>query len=162
MHPKHLAFFYVTVPVLCLALYLHGYFPLKATLPGHAELKNFSFNGKTVVQPSPMFDKLVIILIDALRSDFVLKGNSMAHLGEIMLNNGGVSFEVRAHPPTVTLPRIKVSITIWHVSILTKLKSFLNKRLIQDYFKNYPRQDLSDLKCCDNYHHKALNKLSIC
>ena len=111
MHPKHLAFFYAIVPVLCLALYLHGFFPLKATLPGHAELKNFSFYGKTVVQPSPMFDKLVIILIDALRSDFVLKGNSMTHLGETMLNNGGVNFEVRAHPPTVTLPRIKVSIT---------------------------------------------------
>ena len=110
MNQKALICFYIAVPVFCLAVYLQGFFPLKSTIPGHAELQNFTLNDKILSTPPQQFDKLVIILIDALRADFILKreNNNMSHVTEMIRDGRGIVFDVKAHPPTVTLPRIKV------------------------------------------------------
>ena len=110
MNQKALICFYIVVPVFCLAIYLHGFFPLKSTIPGHAKLKNVTLNTKVLSQPPPLFDKLVIILIDALRADFILESekNGMSNVSEMIRDGRGIAFDVKAHPPTVTLPRIKV------------------------------------------------------
>ena len=100
--------FYTSIPVLCFALYLHGFFPLKTTLNGYAEKTSVVLNNKSVTQPRPVFDKLVIVLIDALRSDFVFDKTDMVQLKKMIGGGRAVGFEVKAHPPTVTLPRIKV------------------------------------------------------
>ena len=108
MNFKAVLCFYTTVPVFCLALYLHAFFPLKASLSGYAENKSVPFNNKTLAQSLPVFDKLVIVLIDALRSDFVFEKKGMVKVERIIADGRGVAFEAKAHPPTVTLPRIKV------------------------------------------------------
>lgn len=114
MYHKALISSYIAVPVLCFAIYLHGFFPIKSTLSGHAELKNVSLGNKILSGPAPLFDKLVIVLIDALRSDFIIdaQNNGMTHVVRLISENKGVAFEVKAHPPTVTLPRIKVQAVI--------------------------------------------------
>ncbi len=62
-----------------------------------------------------MFDRLVFILIDALRADFVLPLEGAQHdlprmsFTEKLIKDGKtLSFRAKANPPTVTLPRIKV------------------------------------------------------
>ena len=65
-----------------------------------------------------VFDQMVFILIDALRHDFVLtpqttgdKGltlSQMKYLKGLIEMGVALGFTSKAHPPTVTLPRIKV------------------------------------------------------
>ena len=62
------------------------------------------------------FGRLVIILIDALRADFVLPMESdlprMKFVESLINLNETISFKAKANPPTVTLPRIKVNCII--------------------------------------------------
>ena len=55
----------------------------------------------------------MIILIDALRADFVLPMESdlprMKFVESLINLNETISFKAKANPPTVTLPRIKVN-----------------------------------------------------
>ena len=110
MYQKAVICIFIVIPVFCLAVYLNGFFPVKTSIPGHAELRNFTLSGKILSTPPTLFDKLVIVLIDALRADFILNGqnNSMPHVSEMIRDGRGIVFDVKAHPPTVTLPRIKV------------------------------------------------------
>ena len=68
------------------------------------------------VKVKPLFQKMVFILIDALRADFVLplSGSDlprMEFVSRLVANKETFSFLARAHAPTVTMPRIKVSMT---------------------------------------------------
>jgi ethanolaminephosphotransferase len=57
----------------------------------------------------PKFDRLVLIVIDALRSSFVFdKSSNMTFVNSLINAGHAVPFTAYAHPPTVTLPRIKV------------------------------------------------------
>ena len=62
---------------------------------------------------SPHYDRLVLVLVDALRADFVLPYGSaglprMEFVAELINQNKTLSYLAKAHPPTVTMPRIKV------------------------------------------------------
>lgn len=62
--------------------------------------------------PPPLFKKVVIVLIDALRDDFVFgsKGKQfMPYTTQVIEKGTSYSFIAEAKPPTVTMPRIKVS-----------------------------------------------------
>lgn len=62
--------------------------------------------------PPPLFKKVVIVLIDALRDDFVFgsKGKQfMPYTTQVVEKGTSYSFIAEAKPPTVTMPRIKVS-----------------------------------------------------
>ncbi|KAI6646903.1 GPI ethanolamine phosphate transferase 2 [Oopsacas minuta] len=90
-----------------LSTFFLGYFPL-----------NLSHSIESVPpthhQPHipPLYDKLVIIVIDALRYDFVLSPNSpMSFVSGMLSNNSARCFTGHAHAPTVTLPRIKALTT---------------------------------------------------
>ncbi|EMP42529.1 GPI ethanolamine phosphate transferase 2 [Chelonia mydas] len=64
--------------------------------------------------PSPLFKKVVIVLIDALRDDFVFgsKGKQfMPYTTELVEKGTCHSFIAEAKPPTVTMPRIKALMT---------------------------------------------------
>ncbi|XP_053909470.1 GPI ethanolamine phosphate transferase 2 isoform X2 [Cuculus canorus] len=64
--------------------------------------------------PLPLFKKVVIVLIDALRDDFVFgsKGKQfMPYTTEIVEKGTSYSFIAEAKPPTVTMPRIKALMT---------------------------------------------------
>lgn len=61
--------------------------------------------------PPPLFKKVVIILIDALREDFVFGPNgrkNMPYTRHLVERGSTLSFVAKARPPTVTMPRIKV------------------------------------------------------
>ncbi|KAL0176385.1 hypothetical protein M9458_028715, partial [Cirrhinus mrigala] len=53
--------------------------------------------------PVPLFKRVVIVLIDALREDFVF----MPYTRHVVERGSSHSFIAKARPPTVTMPRIK-------------------------------------------------------
>lgn len=57
--------------------------------------------------------RIVLIVIDALRADFILGENlnSMPFLSDLHRNGKACSYLAQAHAPTVTLPRIKALLT---------------------------------------------------
>ncbi|XP_061874112.1 GPI ethanolamine phosphate transferase 2 isoform X4 [Colius striatus] len=64
--------------------------------------------------PPPVFKKVVIVLIDALRDDFVFgsKGKQfMPYTTQVVEKGTSYSFIAEAKPPTVTMPRIKALMT---------------------------------------------------
>ena len=73
-------------------------------------------------QPQAKFSRFVVLLIDALRADFVLpistdddenRRPQMEFVREKIAQNASFSFLAKAHPPTVTMPRIKVGISFF-------------------------------------------------
>lgn len=58
-------------------------------------------------------DRLVFVVIDALRADFILNKQLeyMPYLTQLHRDNQACSYLARAHTPTVTLPRIKALVT---------------------------------------------------
>lgn len=62
--------------------------------------------------PPPLFGKVVIVLVDALRDDFVFGPSGtrfMPYTRNLVESGSSRSFIAKARPPTVTMPRIKVS-----------------------------------------------------
>lgn len=92
------------IQVFALIVFFIGYFPLKAPMPGYAS------STSTSVTPKPVFGRLVFMLIDALRADFVFSSDTnMMFVDQLRRRGDAVSFVARAQIPTVTMPRIKVS-----------------------------------------------------
>lgn len=63
--------------------------------------------------PPPLFKKVVIVLIDALREDFIFGPNGakyMPYTRHLVERGSTHSFIAKARAPTVTMPRIKVSV----------------------------------------------------
>ena len=107
---KHSLFLHTLALILFstigLSLFFLGYFPLSTSNP-----KQLSSANTTPPTP-PLYDKLVLVIIDALRYDFVLSPSSPMSFVREMLDNGSARcFTAQAHAPTVTLPRIKALTT---------------------------------------------------
>lgn len=67
--------------------------------------------------PHPLFKRVVIMLVDALREDFIFGPNGgtfMPYTRHVVEKGSSYSFVAKARPPTVTMPRIKVSWVQWH------------------------------------------------
>ncbi|XP_067027417.1 GPI ethanolamine phosphate transferase 2-like isoform X1 [Acropora muricata] len=101
--------------IIGLALFLRGFFPIKKALQGratHEDLPVEPSGERPRSIPSAKFGRLVILLIDALRADFVFSEQvKMPFTQEMIRNNQSFSFLAKAHPPTVTMPRIKALTT---------------------------------------------------
>ena len=130
--------------LLAVVVFLKGFFPIKHAVPGFASFQDtpsFPFpngnsdNYSTSQEIPPVFGRLVIVLIDALRADFVLPQTSYEHLFEmtytksLVNDRNSFSFVAKAHPPTVTMPRIKVRCIVYSCcknmrTELKNLKSF--------------------------------------
>ncbi|KAM6036301.1 GPI ethanolamine phosphate transferase 2 isoform 5-T6 [Theristicus caerulescens] len=112
------------VEALGVALFLRGFFPLpvrslprreargdppaEPAPPGPGMVSNWT------EIPSPLFKKVVIVLIDALRDDFVFgsKGKQfMPYTTQVVEKGTSYSFIAEVKPPTVTMPRIKALMT---------------------------------------------------
>lgn len=117
---------------------------MKTVLPGYSTLSDSCFSlldhcckdgDESVAKcfQEPAFGRLVIVLVDALRADFVLpkdvhnvyershqeaKGFTanakMSFVHNLILEQQAVAFYAKASPPTVTLPRIKVRVEFCH------------------------------------------------
>ncbi|KAM8983814.1 GPI ethanolamine phosphate transferase 2 isoform 3-T3 [Ara ararauna] len=112
------------VQVLGVALFLRGFFPVPVrSLPRREARGGFPAEpappGPGMVSnwteiPPPLFKKVVIVLIDALRDDFVFgsKGEQfMPYTKQVIEKGTSYSFVAEAKPPTVTMPRIKALMT---------------------------------------------------
>ncbi|SCV03748.1 LAMI_0H10638g1_1 [Lachancea mirantina] len=94
------------VQLVAILVFSVGFFPQKAVLKGNAE---FWINGDEQRAMDPQFEKLVVIVIDALRSDFLFEENmSNFNFTHGLLNQGYAwGYTAYSNPPTVTLPRLK-------------------------------------------------------
>ncbi|XP_070120208.1 GPI ethanolamine phosphate transferase 2 isoform X6 [Equus przewalskii] len=112
----------VVVEVLGVVLFLRGFFPApvrssssskhQAEPPAPEPSAGASSNWTKL--PPPLFSKVVIVLIDALRDDFVFgsKGVKFMPYTTYLVEKGAShSFVAEAKPPTVTMPRIKALMT---------------------------------------------------
>lgn len=92
--------------VVGFVLFAVGFFPQKNVLPGFNSLPEGVspfLNGEGAA-----FDKLIFIVVDALRADFMYSNSSLMHFLHSLIRDGAaLPFTAHAHPPTVTLPRLK-------------------------------------------------------
>ncbi|XP_022102881.1 GPI ethanolamine phosphate transferase 2-like isoform X2 [Acanthaster planci] len=123
----HLLLICVVSEFLGVNIFLKGFFPVKKAVEGYATfhyLPNEPYGSATtdegfasdnepdigIAPVRPVFGRLVVVLIDALRADFVFGERNHDHMPytRALLSRGATrSFLARAHPPTVTMPRIK-------------------------------------------------------
>ncbi|KAI8380730.1 alkaline-phosphatase-like protein [Blakeslea trispora] len=93
------------VQILGIVFFCKGFFPYKVYLSGHASYHDTLSN-------TAEYDRLVFIVIDALRNDFVLGNNSGFDFVNSQIQKGlALPFTAKATAPTVTLPRIKALTT---------------------------------------------------
>ncbi|CAG8641938.1 6236_t:CDS:2, partial [Paraglomus occultum] len=101
------------VQTIGLGLFAKGFFPYKTNLSGFAspdDVPPLPEHGNAT--PKPSFDRLVFMLIDALRSDFVFgESSEMKFVQSLITNRHAIPFTALATAPTVTLPRIKALTT---------------------------------------------------
>ncbi|KAI9836682.1 MAG: hypothetical protein M1819_001318 [Sarea resinae] len=97
----------VLIPV-ALLVFAAGFFPYKPFLPGLAEYVD-SGHGSP---PAAQFDKIIFMVVDALRSDFVYSHASGFNFTHSLISGGtAVPFTAHATSPTITMPRIKAMTT---------------------------------------------------
>ncbi|XP_064901667.1 GPI ethanolamine phosphate transferase 2 isoform X1 [Columba livia] len=109
---------------LGVALFLRGFFPVPVRSLSRREVRGDppaepAPSGPGTVSnwtkiPPPLFKKVVIVLIDSLRDDFLFgpKGKQfMPYTAQAVEKGTSYSFIAEAKPPTVTMPRIKALMT---------------------------------------------------
>uniref|UniRef100_A0A8C8YJV2 Phosphatidylinositol glycan anchor biosynthesis class G (EMM blood group) n=1 Tax=Prolemur simus TaxID=1328070 RepID=A0A8C8YJV2_PROSS len=108
----------VAIEVLGVAVFLRGFFPAPVRSSARTEHRaeppvpepSAGSSSNWTKLPPPLFSKVVIVLIDALRDDFVFgsKGVKFMPYTTYLVEKGAShSFVAEAKPPTVTMPRIK-------------------------------------------------------
>ncbi|ORY63496.1 GPI ethanolamine phosphate transferase [Pseudomassariella vexata] len=95
------------IPVAIL-LFATGFFPYKPFLPGLAQYEALGYGAPP---PAP-FDRLVFMVVDALRSDFVYaNGSGFGFTQSLIADGAAMPFTAHATSPTITMPRIKAITT---------------------------------------------------
>ncbi|KAI0971133.1 alkaline-phosphatase-like protein [Xylaria arbuscula] len=108
------------LPVAIL-IFATGFFPYKPFLPGLAHYEELDYGSP----PAAPFDKLVFMVVDALRSDFVYLQGSGFEYTQSLINDGvAIPFTAHATSPTITMPRIKAMTTGTTPSFLDAILSF--------------------------------------
>lgn len=129
----------VVMQLTGLFLFVMGFFPVKPTLSGASGLESFyppgfdsidDRNASTTLPPHqlkslyqqlsgvpPLFDRLVLMVIDGLPAEFVLgkdgkppaKGymEAMPYTQSLLAKGKAIGYHAKAAPPTVTMPRLK-------------------------------------------------------
>lgn len=86
-------------------------------------------NRSNVLTDLPHFDRAVLIVIDALRYDFVEQMPKVSHL---LRNQQACQIKVKVHPPTVTMPRLKALISGTVPSFLDVILNFGSTEMTTD------------------------------
>ncbi|KAI1641831.1 alkaline phosphatase-like protein [Daldinia loculata] len=108
------------IPVAIL-LFAVGFFPYKPFLPGLAEYQSLDYGSP----PEAPFDRLIFMVVDALRSDFVYLNGSGFEFTQGLIQNGvAIPYTAHATSPTITMPRIKAITTGSTPSFLDAILSF--------------------------------------
>lgn len=83
--------------------------------------------------PRPKFKKVIFMLVDSLRADFITNPTSGFSFVRSLLEQGqAYSYKAFAHPPTVTLPRVKALVTGGIPSFSDYLANFQSSEITQD------------------------------
>ncbi|QSZ37854.1 hypothetical protein DSL72_008954 [Monilinia vaccinii-corymbosi] len=114
----------VLIPIAIL-IFARGFFPYKPFLAGLAQYESLGYASP----PGAPFDKVIFMVVDALRSDFVFSNNSgflftqrsIAYRSpgsyytdsfrSLISNRAALPFTAHATSPTITMPRIKAITT---------------------------------------------------
>ncbi|KAI5955835.1 LAS21 [Candida jiufengensis] len=90
-------------------IFLRGFFPSKVVLPGLNTFSQDDNKSPFLNQKNqPQFDKIILMVVDAMRSDFCFGENSKFKFLHQLINKGhAIPFTAFSNPPTVTLPRLK-------------------------------------------------------
>ncbi|KAL2809023.1 alkaline-phosphatase-like protein [Aspergillus granulosus] len=92
--------------LIAILVFSQGFFPYKPLIPG---LATFEEPSNT---PPAIFNKVIFMVVDALRSDFVYSNNSGFLFTQSLIRSGAaVPFTAYAGSPTVTMPRLKAITT---------------------------------------------------
>lgn len=95
------------VQLIGFLIFLKGFFPPKVVLDGFSKFDElgspFTVHGKA------QFEKVIIMVVDAMRSDFMFseKNSEMRFLHSLIEKGDAIPFTAYSNPPTVTLPRLK-------------------------------------------------------
>ncbi|KAK3374976.1 alkaline-phosphatase-like protein [Podospora didyma] len=94
---------------IAIFIFATGFFPYKPLLSGLADFGSLTEYGDP---PVPPFDRLIFMVVDALRSDFVYSEKSGFQYTHSLIRNGvAIPFTAHATSPTVTMPRLKAITT---------------------------------------------------
>lgn len=91
-------------------LFLRGFFPTKVVVLGHNSFENnVSPFVPDDLESVAQFDKLVVMVVDAMRSDFMYSSSKslMSFVHSLIRDGNAIPFTAYSNPPTVTLPRLK-------------------------------------------------------
>ncbi|XP_014905015.1 GPI ethanolamine phosphate transferase 2 isoform X1 [Poecilia latipinna] len=116
------ACFILIFEVLGVALFLRGFFPVpvKSSFSSKSRLSDLPAEPlagsppNSTRLPQPLFRRVVLMVVDALREDFVFGpsgGSHMPYTRYLVEKGSSHSFVAKARPPTVTMPRIKALTT---------------------------------------------------
>ncbi|KAH9221149.1 GPI ethanolamine phosphate transferase-like protein 2 [Leptodontidium sp. 2 PMI_412] len=110
----------IIIPIAIL-IFASGFFPYKPFLPGLAQYEALEYGPP----PEAPFNKVVFMVVDALRSDFVYSKNSGFLFTQSLISNGdAIPFTAHATSPTITMPRIKAITTGSTPSFLDLILNF--------------------------------------
>ncbi|EFN89490.1 GPI ethanolamine phosphate transferase 2 [Harpegnathos saltator] len=125
---------------ISIALYLYGFFPTvnygdkiatRKDIPQHVE----NVRIQTDMLYKPLVKKLIIMVIDALRWDFVANpvGKfAMPLTNSLLANSSGCLLRAKLQSPTVTMPRIKAMMTGTVPNFVDIILNFGSKPLSSD------------------------------
>ncbi|KAM0728286.1 GPI ethanolamine phosphate transferase 2 [Formica fusca] len=120
MTVNNVLLFYVTlIAPISIVLFLYGFFPIAHhgdAVASRSDIPNYIGNVsiKKHALYRPMITRLIIMVIDALRWDFVAgptRNVTMPMTSKLLTNSSGCLLQVKLQSPTVTMPRIKAMMT---------------------------------------------------
>lgn len=86
-------FLVLVVQFLGLTVFLKGFFPLKKAIPGSATPRDFPPEPGSIKRGygvPALFDRMVFVLVDALRADFVFNDTRMTYTRTLIQNNNTI------------------------------------------------------------------------
>ncbi|KAF6223452.1 hypothetical protein HO133_000295 [Letharia lupina] len=146
MSPRSLSLLLLTLANLLIPIsifiFATGFFPYKPFIPGRATFQDPNNGGQLASAP---FDKVIFMVVDALRSDFVYSPESGFKFTQALIRSGAaMPFTAHATSPTITMPRVKAITTGSIPSFLDVILNFAES----DTTSNLASQDtwLAQLK----------------
>ncbi|PSN33314.1 GPI ethanolamine phosphate transferase 2 [Blattella germanica] len=140
--PKSVLLYLITTGLFCIILFLHGFFPMKTydgTIATKKNLPHFIHETRVNVSDlyAPSIGRLVIMVIDALRWDFVADsgGNlNMPYTASLIEGKKAFLLKGKARPPTVTMPRIKAMTTGTVPNFVDIALNLGSSKIVEDNF----------------------------
>ncbi|CAK7898204.1 GPI ethanolamine phosphate transferase 2 [[Candida] anglica] len=99
----------VVAHVVGLLLFLRGFFPSKVVLSGYNDFHDGIKSPFATKAGTPQFKKIVLMVVDAMRADFVYSEtySDMSFVHQLISRGNAIPYTAFSNPPTVTLPRLK-------------------------------------------------------